>query len=75
MPRLLIVDDEAGIRRTLKDLMTMQGYEVEEAENGAEGLEKIKSGQFDLVLSDIQMPKMDGMELLRSSRHQTNLAS
>ncbi len=68
MPRLLIVDDEAGIRRTLKDLMTMQGYEVEEAENGAEGLEKIQSGSYDLVLSDIQMPKMDGMEMLRVSR-------
>lgn len=68
MPRLLIVDDETGIRRTLKDLMSMQGYEVEEAENGAEGLAKIKDGHFDLVLSDIQMPKMDGMELLKTSK-------
>ncbi len=68
MPRLLIVDDEPGIRRTLKDLMTMQGYEVEDAENGAVALEKLESGHFDLVLSDIQMPKTDGMELLKASK-------
>lgn len=68
MPRLLIVDDEVGIRRTLKDLMTMQGYEVEEAANGVDGLEKIKNGHFDLVLSDIQMPQMDGMELLKAAK-------
>lgn len=68
MARLLIVDDEPGIRRTLKDLMVMQGYEVDQAQNGTEGLEKIKSEKFDLVLSDIQMPQMDGMELLKASR-------
>lgn len=68
MPRLLIVDDEPGIRRTLKDLMSMQGYEVEDAENGTVALEKLESGHFDLVLSDIQMPKMDGMELLKASK-------
>ena len=68
MPRLLIVDDEAGIRRTLKDLMTMQGYEVDEAENGADGLEKIAGGTYDLVLSDIQMPKLDGMGMLKAAK-------
>ncbi len=46
----------------------MQGYEVDQAGNGVEGLKKIQSGSYDLVLSDIQMPKMDGMELLRTAR-------
>lgn len=70
MARILIVDDEAGIRRTLKDLMRMQGHEVEEAANGAEGLEKLAAGSFDLVLSDIQMPVKDGMELLKGAKEQ-----
>jgi len=68
MARILIVDDEAGIRRTLKDLMSMQGHEIEEASNGAEGLEKLAAESFDLVLSDIQMPVMDGMGLLKESK-------
>jgi len=68
MARLLIVDDEAGIRRTLKDLMQMQGHDVEEAGNGAEGLEKLAEGSYDLVLSDIQMPVKDGMGLLKEAK-------
>ena len=64
MARILIVDDEPGIRRTLKDLMQMQGYEIMEAAHGAEGLEALAADAFDLVLSDIQMPVMDGMAFL-----------
>lgn len=67
MARLLIVDDEAGIRRTLKDLMRMQGHEVDEAENGEVGLKKLSETAYDLVLSDIQMPKLDGMGLLKAA--------
>jgi len=65
---MLIVDDEAGIRRTLKDLMSMQGYDVEEAADGEEGLAKLSDGAFDLVLSDIQMPKLGGMGLLKAAK-------
>ena len=68
MARILIVDDEAGIRRTLKDLMSMQGHDVEEAENGIEGLKKLAGASFDLVLSDIQMPLKDGMDLLKEAK-------
>jgi len=68
MPRLLIVDDEPSIRRTLKELMTMQKYDVVEAENGAEGLRKIEAESFDLVLSDMMMPEMNGMELLKAAK-------
>ena len=68
MARILIVDDEAGIRRTLKDLMQMQGYEIMEASHGAEGLEILAEGSFDLVLSDIQMPVMDGMAFLKQAK-------
>ncbi len=68
MPRLLIVDDEPSIRRTLKELMTIQEYEVVEAGNGAEGLRKIEEDTFDLVLSDMMMPEMNGMELLKAAK-------
>lgn len=68
MARILIVDDEPGIRRTLKDLMQMQGHEVEEAGNGVEGLEQLSKGSYDLVLSDIQMPVKDGMGLLKEAK-------
>ncbi len=68
MARILIVDDEAGIRRTLKDLMQMQGYEITEAAHGAEGLERLAEGPFDLVLCDMQMPVMDGMAFLKQAR-------
>jgi len=68
MPRVLVVDDEGAIRRTLKDLLEMQDYDVEEAENGEVGLEKVRNDRFDLVMSDMMMPKMDGMGLLRAGR-------
>lgn len=68
MARILIVDDEPSIRRTLKDLMGMQGYELDEAADGAEGLEKIRSESYDLVLTDMQMPNKDGMEMLREGK-------
>ncbi|MGA0255629.1 MAG: sigma-54-dependent transcriptional regulator [Rhodothermales bacterium] len=68
MARILIVDDEPGIRRTLKDLMQMQGYEIMEAAHGAEGLEALAADAFDLVLCDIQMPVMDGMAFLKKAK-------
>ena len=64
MARILIVDDEKSIRETLKEILEYEGYEIEEAENGELALKQIKKYNYDVVLCDIKMPKMDGMELL-----------
>jgi len=64
MAKVLIVDDEAAIRRTLKDILTFEKYKVDEAKDGMEGLAKIKKSKYDLVLMDIKMPNMDGIEAL-----------
>jgi DNA-binding NtrC family response regulator len=65
MAKILIIDDERSIRNVLKDILTNEGYKIEEAENGEEGLKKFTSGNFDLVLCDIKMPKLDGIEFLQ----------
>jgi two-component system, NtrC family, nitrogen regulation response regulator NtrX len=65
MPTILIVDDEPAIRRSLKDILGDEGYALEEAENGEDALQKIKANRYDLVLLDIKMPRIDGMEVLQ----------
>ncbi|HMQ62551.1 MAG TPA: sigma-54 dependent transcriptional regulator [Flavilitoribacter sp.] len=64
MAHILIVDDEAGIRRALRDVLEFEKYSVDEAGDGLEGLVKIKQKKPDAVLLDVKMPKMDGMEAL-----------
>ncbi|MEO8087830.1 MAG: sigma-54 dependent transcriptional regulator [Bacteroidota bacterium] len=64
MPKILIIDDERAIRSTLKEILTYEKFEVDEAADGAEGIKKAESGNYDVVLCDIKMPKMDGMEVL-----------
>ncbi len=64
MAKILIIDDEKAIRYALRDILEHEKHKVEEAEDGASGLEKAKKGNFDVVLCDIKMPKMDGMEVL-----------
>ncbi|GGF20414.1 sigma-54-dependent transcriptional regulator [Echinicola rosea] len=64
MPKILIIDDEKVIRSTLKEILEYENYEIHEAQDGVEGLKKIESQDFDLVLCDIKMPKMDGLEVL-----------
>jgi len=66
--RILIVDDEESFRNVLTVILRKEGYEVEGAANGEEGLNKISSAAFDHVLCDIRMPKMDGLEFLRESQ-------
>lgn len=64
MSKILIIDDESSIRSILRDILEMDDHTVDEAKDGLEGLAKIKQNRFDAVISDIKMPKMDGMELL-----------
>jgi DNA-binding NtrC family response regulator len=64
MARILIVDDEKSIRDTLKEILEYEEYEIEEAEDGEKALGMIKKFNYDAVLCDIKMPKMDGIELL-----------
>jgi len=68
MSKILIIEDEASIRRVLTKILSEENdtYQVEEAEDGVQGLEKIKNTDYDLVLCDIKMPKMDGEELLEA---------
>ena len=62
---ILVVDDEPGMRTALFEALTRQGHAVDLAENGAEALEKFRAENFDLVITDVRMPKLDGMALLR----------
>lgn len=64
MANILVIDDQRSIRSTLEDILTMEGYGITTAEDGAKGLEAFRAGDFDAVLTDIKMPNMDGMELL-----------
>ena len=64
MAKILVVDDEKSIRDALCDILTEEKYDVLTAENGEDGWNKLESEKVDLVLCDIKMPKMDGMELL-----------
>lgn len=68
MAKILVVDDERAIRNTLKDILSYEKYEVDEAASGMEALEKIQSSVYDVVLCDIKMPGIDGMELLDKIR-------
>ena len=68
MARILIVDDESGIRDSLKDYFELEGFDVVTAQSGNEALTLISASHFDLVLSDIRMPNGDGRFLLKSIR-------
>jgi len=67
MPKILIIDDEELIRETLRDILEHEGYQIEEASDGQMGINLIKKNSFDLILCDIKMPKVDGMEVLEKS--------
>ncbi|MDB4286230.1 sigma-54 dependent transcriptional regulator [bacterium] len=64
MPKILIVDDEEVIRSTLKEILEYEDYQADMAADGKEGLELIKKNDYDVVISDIKLPKMTGLELL-----------
>lgn len=64
MPKILIIDDERFIRASLREILEYEKFEVTEAKDGEEGLAKLQEEEFDLVLCDVKMPKMDGIEVL-----------
>ncbi len=64
MVHILVIDDERSIRNTLKEILEYEKFSVDLAENGVEGLEMYKKGSYDIVLCDIKMPEMDGLEVL-----------
>jgi len=64
MAKILVVDDETPIRRTLRDILEFEGYDVEEASDGLECVAKVQKEKFDVIITDIKMPKMDGIEAL-----------
>ena len=66
MAKILIIDDERAIRNTLKEILEFEGYTIDLAENGKQGLEKAKTGGYDLIYSDVKMPEMDGIEVLET---------
>ncbi|MBW7840510.1 MAG: sigma-54-dependent Fis family transcriptional regulator [Chitinophagaceae bacterium] len=68
MPSILIIDDEAAIRKTLSEILGYEGYTVEEASDGEEGLRKFSKKKVDVVLCDVKMPKVDGIEFLERAR-------
>jgi len=69
MPQtILVIDDEKAIRKTLTEILEFEGFSVDEAADGAEGIKKIKDKDYDCILCDIKMPKVDGMEVLEQAR-------
>jgi two-component system, NtrC family, nitrogen regulation response regulator NtrX len=68
MASILIIDDERAIRKTLSEILSYEGYKIEEAADGEEGLKKFGAASFDVVLCDIKMPKMDGLEFLEKAK-------
>jgi two-component system nitrogen regulation response regulator NtrX len=67
MADILIIDDEKAIRKTLSEILSFEGYKIEEASDGEEGLKKFKDKIYDVVLCDIKMPKIDGIEFLQKA--------
>ena len=67
MPDILLIEDEKAIRKTLSEILSFEGYKIDEAGDGEEGLKKFKEKNYDMVLCDIKMPKMDGIEFLQKA--------
>jgi two-component system, NtrC family, nitrogen regulation response regulator NtrX len=69
MPQtILVIDDEKAIRKALNEILTFEGFKVDEAADGAEGVKKIEDNSYDCIICDIKMPKMDGIEVLQKAQ-------
>jgi DNA-binding NtrC family response regulator len=68
MAKILIIDDEKAIRKTLSEILAFEGHQITEAIDGEDGFQKFKENSFDVVLCDIKMPKMDGIEFLENAK-------
>ncbi len=68
MTNILIIDDEKAIRKTLSEILSFEGYKIDEASDGEEGLKRFGEKNYDLVLCDIKMPKLDGIEFLEKAK-------
>ena len=73
MPKILIIDDEAPIRRVLRDILENESYQVDDAGTGMEALQHIKEQDFDAIFCDIKMPEMDGIEVLEAIRKESDV--
>ena len=73
MTKILIIDDEAPIRRVLRDILENESYQVEDASTGKEALQQIKDQDFDAIFCDIKMPEMDGIEVLEAIRQESDV--
>jgi two-component system response regulator HydG len=69
-PSVLVIDDESGILDTLRILLRNEGFEVTTAQGGKAGLEQIRAGEFDIILSDVRMPQVTGIDILQAAREQ-----
>ena len=72
--RILVVDDDPQIRRVMRTTLTGEGYEVQDARTGEEALEKLRAGRYDLMLLDMNMPEMGGLETCRQARTASDMA-
>src|SRR4249919_2743729 len=68
MSNILIIDDEKAIRKTLSEILSYEGYKIDEAGDGEEGLKKFREKEYDVILCDIKMPKIDGIEFLERAK-------
>lgn len=68
MSNILIIDDEKAIRKTLSEILSYEGYKIDEAGDGEEGLRKFKEKEYDVILCDIKMPRIDGIEFLEKAK-------
>ena len=73
MSRILVADDEPGIRKVVRDALEREGHEVTTAIDGHEALERFEEGAFDLVVTDLAMPRVDGLELVKEVRRRSPL--
>jgi two-component system, OmpR family, KDP operon response regulator KdpE len=71
MSRVLVVDDEAGIRKVVRDSLEREGHEVTTCVDGREALERLEDEEYDLIVTDLSMPRTDGLELVREARRRS----